>query len=127
MVEKLGTAPDDVFAQYDMVTSMIYLRKENIKIRKNGSDIDTLIGNEDLGSALKIAATNAIASTLCILLSISIVFWKIYHKRSFVVHKFIDFILRLIYCFVICTIIRRDFKPIEFSEAITQWNLCGPV
>ena len=30
VVQKLGTAPNDSFAQYDMVTSMIYLRKENI-------------------------------------------------------------------------------------------------
>lgn len=75
VVEKLGTAPDDVFAQYDMVTSIIYLRKQGITVKKNGSDRETLIGNGDLDSALKIVGVNAVASTLCILLCITTVFW----------------------------------------------------
>lgn len=75
VVEKLGTAPDDVFAQVDMLTSIIYLRLKGITVRKNGSDRETLIGNADLESPLKLVRANAIASTMSIVLCISYVFW----------------------------------------------------
>ena len=127
LVEKLKTSPDDVYAQYDMLISIIYMRKKGIQIpKKKGATETKLIGNKILDDALKIVMTNAIVSTLCILLCIYVVGWQIYHKRSFCVHTFTDVVARMIYCYTICVVIRRDFKPVEFSEAIIEWKLCSP-
>ena len=123
--------PEDVFSEYDLVNTIMFLQKKEIMVSNGQTDPDlpseVLIGEDGqkLDEYFNQTRYLGLISIFAQILSAWIILKNLYEDRLLAILCWEDFFARMVFAVIIQVCIGKDYGPIAFSNSLINLRIVG--